>query len=426
MFSLLYLFLIFTSQVLAIPVVTIERSHEADGGFSIPIIHNYPKNKDPIDSLRHAYQRYGSIIEAPEERFGLAKRLEEQPRQKDQIQDQSTAIVSATPTNLDVEYWCPVKIGKNTLNLNFDTGSNSLWVFSSVTPADQRGTHNLYFPGISSLKKNGFTWGISYADDSKASGVVFMDTVQVGSATVTSQAIQAATAVTENFVKNSAVDGLFGLGYARLNSVSPERTETWFANAMKTLKSSVFTADLRPGAVGAYTFGYIDPSRYTGSITYQPLHRNSESKGWWIVDAIKGYKIGGEEFSDVEGSGGGAVLDTGTTLLLMSEKVVKNYYSKVPSSVYDIKRGGWVFPCSSTIPELQVPFGDAFAIISPKYMIHTTFTSQSKELLCFGSLQSLGETRSHLPYIYGDSFFKANYVIFDMKNSKVGFATKRS
>lgn len=75
-----------------------------------------------------------------------------------------------------------------------------------------------------------------------------MDTVQFGSVTVTSQAIQAATTVTENFVKNSAVDCLFGLDYAKYNSILPERTETWFANAMKTLKSGVFTADLRPGA----------------------------------------------------------------------------------------------------------------------------------------------------------------------------------
>ncbi|KAK6357673.1 Type I transmembrane sorting receptor [Orbilia javanica] len=422
--------LLFVLSFLAIQIIAVPLSAsgeppglDIDGGFSIPIIHRPLENKDPLSALHRAYQRYGVGTGAPKELTGLLERLELSPRKSNHKRDGSTGIVSAEPTHLDVEYLCPVKIGKNTLNLNFDTGSNALWVFSSVTPANQRGSHSIYVPGITSVKRNNYFWAISYADDSKASGVVFMDTVQVGSVTVTSQAVQAATAVSKNFVENSDVDGLLGLGYTKFNSISPERTETWFANAMKTLKSGVFTADLRPSAIGAYTFGYIDPSRYTGSITYQPLHSTSASKGWWIVDATKGYKIGNDKFTDVEGSQNGAVLDTGTTFLLMSEKVVKNYYSKIRGSKYDSGHGGWVFPCSSAIPILQVPFGDAFASIPPKYMIHTTVGSQKS--LCFGSLQSLGSTRKHLPYIYGDSFFKANYVVFDMKNGKAGFAKKR-
>ncbi|KAK6535885.1 Type I transmembrane sorting receptor [Arthrobotrys megalospora] len=414
---------IFTSRILAAPLSIPEGSQTSDGGFSVPIVHNYSEKRDPFYALYHAYQRYGHGMAMPGELLEFSKHLEVKPLNKNHRRADA-ASVSSTPTGLDVEYWSPVKIGKNRLNLNFDTGSNALWVFSSVTPANQRGSHNLYFPGITSLKKNGYSWGITYADNSKASGVVFMDTVQVGSATVTSQAVQAATAVSENFVKNSAIDGLFGLGYAKVNNVSPERSGTWFANAMKTLKSGVFTADLRPGAVGAYTFGYIDPSKYSGSITYQPLHSNAASKGWWLVDASKGYKIGNEQFSDNSGSNNGAVLDTGTTLLLMSDEVTKNYYSKVTGSQYAPSRGGWVYPCASSLPDLQVPFGSAFAKIPSKYMTHTTLDSKNE--LCFGSLQSLGTTNSHLPYIYGDIFFKANYAIFDMKNGKVGFATKKN
>ncbi|KAF3940870.1 Penicillopepsin [Dactylella cylindrospora] len=357
----------------------------------------------------------------PKELSAFARRIEVSPESENQRRQ--TAVVPARPTEKDVEYWCPVKVGGNTLNLNFDTGSNTLWVFSSVTPVQQRGSHRLYYPSRSSTFNSGQNWSVSYADGSKASGVVFTDSVQVGAATVTKQAVQAATAVSDKFTKNPIIDGFLGLGYAKVNSVSPTRSGTWFANMMPKLRSGIFTVDLRAGAVGAYTFGYVDSSRYTGSITYQNLHSRAASKGWWMVDATKGYKIGSVQFSDATGSMNGAVLDTGTTLLLMSDEVVRRYYSKVAASQYAQNRGGWIYPCKEKLPDLYVPFGGSFAKIPGKYMTYTTL--DSKGATCFGSLQTLGGSNAKLPYIYGDIFFKANYVIFDMKNGKVGFANKR-
>ncbi|EPS36483.1 hypothetical protein H072_10035 [Dactylellina haptotyla CBS 200.50] len=407
------------SYTLAVPVTLPEAQNE---GFTVPVVHTPNTKRDPLSAMYQAYQRYGDGIEMPAALLEFANNLQSDGKTHQKRQD--SASVAATPTSKDVEYWCPVQVGVNTLNLNFDTGSNALWVFSSVTPADQRGSHNLYTPNGRSLKKLGYTWSIGYADGSKAAGVVYMDKVQIGSATVTSQAVQAATSVSSKFVSKSGIDGLLGLGYSAFNNVSPQRSGTWFANAMSSLRSGVFTADLRPGAVGAYTFGFIDPERYTGSITYQALHSSALSKGWWLIDASKGYKVGTQQFTDTAGSSNGAVLDTGTTLLLMSDQVVKTYYSKVPSSQYVASRGGWVFPCSATLPDIQVPFGSSFATIPGKYMNYVALDSQN--VSCFGSLQSLGSQNTALPYIYGDIFFKANYVVFDMKNDKVGFATKKN
>lgn len=90
------------------------------------------------------------------------------------------------------------------------------WVFSDLTPSSQQGQHPLYnTTGKTQLL--GSTWNISYADGSYAGGLVYADQVVVGQATVTSQAVEAATSVSAVFVKDSR-DGLLGLAMSSLNT----------------------------------------------------------------------------------------------------------------------------------------------------------------------------------------------------------------
>ena len=55
-----------------------------------------------------------------------------------------SGTVAANPEQYDAEYLCPVTVGGNTLNLNFDTGSADLWVFSDKLPSSERGQHGIY------------------------------------------------------------------------------------------------------------------------------------------------------------------------------------------------------------------------------------------------------------------------------------------
>ena len=55
-----------------------------------------------------------------------------------------SGTVAANPEQYDAEYLCPVTVGGTTLNLNFDTGSADLWVFSDKLPTSQRGQHGIY------------------------------------------------------------------------------------------------------------------------------------------------------------------------------------------------------------------------------------------------------------------------------------------
>lgn len=91
----------------------------------------------------------------------------------------ATGTVAANPDQYDAEYLCPVTVGSTTLNLDFDTGSADLWVFSDKLPSSERGQHSIYKTGDGQIQ-SGSTWDISYGDGSGASGVVYADKVAIG------------------------------------------------------------------------------------------------------------------------------------------------------------------------------------------------------------------------------------------------------
>ena len=87
--------------------------------------------------------------------------------------------VTANPEQYDSEYLAPVSVGGTTLNLDFDTGSSDLWVFSSELPASERAGHSIYTVNSAKIE-SGETWNINYGDGSGARGNVYADTVVIG------------------------------------------------------------------------------------------------------------------------------------------------------------------------------------------------------------------------------------------------------
>lgn len=161
--------------------------------------------------------------------------------------------VEADPEQYDQAYICPVTVGANTLKLDFDTGSSDLWVFSTLTPSNEVGSHSVYDVSHGQ-KEDGETWNISYGDGSGASGVVYADQVVVGGVTATSQAVEAATSVSSEFVQDPS-DGLLGLAFSSINTVTPNKATTFFDTVLSTLNQALFTADLTSNGPGEYTFG---------------------------------------------------------------------------------------------------------------------------------------------------------------------------
>jgi hypothetical protein len=259
-------------------------------------------------------------------------------------------LVAATPESGDVEYLAPVTIGGQTLNLDFDSGSSDLWVFNTQLGAQSTSGHQVFDPTQSSTFQmiNGASFSISYGDGSGAAGNVGTDTVVIGGATVTSQAVELATAVSQSFVQDTSNNGLVGLAFSKLNTVQPQQQKTFFDNVMPSLAEPVFTADLRHDAVGAYEFGRIDTSKFTGEMAWIPVNT---TQGFWQF-ATSGFAVGdGQQQSTAAAQ---AIADTGTTLMLVSQEVADGYYSQVDGAVNDDQVGGFTIPCDADLPDLIV------------------------------------------------------------------------
>jgi len=325
----------------------------------------------------------------------------------------------ATPQPSDIEYLTPVSIGTppQTLNLDFDTGSSDLWVFSSETQADEVNGQTRYNISYSSTAKklDNYTWNIQYGDGSYSSGDVYKDTVTIGGLTFAEQAVESAIKVSAEFTSDSASDGIVGLGFNTINNVVPQPQNTFFDNIISSLDQPVFTVDLKHNAPGTYNFGYIDGGAFTGNLTLVPV---DNSQGFWSFNCT-GYSVGSQySFTQTTLPG---IADTGTTLLLLPQKVVTAYYGQVSGAEYSSSQAGYVFPCSASLPQFMMEIGDEVITIPGSYMLYAP-TSSSHEH-CFGGLQPDTDIGFS---IFGDVALKSAFVLFvGGKHPQLGWALKK-
>jgi Eukaryotic aspartyl protease len=80
-------------------------------------------------------------------------------------------------------------------------------------------------------------------------------------------------------------------------------------------------------------------------------------------------------------------------------------------------QGGYIFPCSATLPDLTLGIDDYLAVVPGEYINYSQRGSE-----CFGGVQSNDGGDVSL---YGDIFLKSQFVIYDASNPpRLGFAAK--
>jgi hypothetical protein len=260
----------------------------------------------------------------------------------------------------------------------------------------------------------GATWKISYGDSSSASGTVGTDNVTIGGLTITGQAIELASKMSTQFVQGTG-DGLLGLAWGNINTVTPEQVHTPVENMISEAAipktAELFTANLgswrdtdEPDkGISFYTFGYIDQDVVKASgqeISWTPV---DHSQGFWMFESTSATVNG----KTVAQTGNTAIADTGTTLALVSDATCKAIYDAIPGSKYDSTNQGYVYPANTTVDQLPV----VTLAVGAKQ-----FTVQKEDLgfadagngMIYGGIQSRGTMTFD---ILGDTFLKGIYAV---------------
>ncbi|KAF9207289.1 hypothetical protein BGZ49_000771 [Haplosporangium sp. Z 27] len=327
----------------------------------------------------------------------------------------STGKVPLTNVHPDVEYYGSVSVGSpaQVVKLDFDTGSSDIWFPSSTCTTSACKKHTRFNSSKSSTyKKDGRSWQISYGDGSSASGILGSDIVNVGGVSVR-QTIGLATAESSQF-GSSPEDGLFGLGFDTIESVSGVKTfmdNAIAAGAVAKPVVSVFLPSVRRngGVGGEYLFGGIDSTKYTGSLTYVPVTQ----KGYWQIHVSDASYNGASLGQSSEG-----IIDTGTTLIIVGDAAAQAIHKKISGSVND-PNNGWLVPCSLKTNTGNIGFklgGKTFNVPLADLAFEDVGDGSGN---CVSGVQG-GQDGL---WILGDVFIKNNYCVFSQTSSpSIGIA----
>lgn len=111
------------------------------------------------------------------------------------------------------------------------------------------------------------------------------------------------------------------------------------------------------------------------------------------------------------------IVDTGTTLIYADDSIVNAYYAKVSGAQNSQNDGGWIFPCSATLPNFTLVIGGYKAVVPGKYINY----APNGDGTCFGGIQSDDSIGFA---IYGDIFIKSQFIVFDQSTPRLGFAAQ--
>ncbi|KAI6151261.1 aspartic peptidase domain-containing protein [Pisolithus tinctorius] len=289
--------------------------------------------------------------------------------------------------------------------VDFDTGSADLVLPSSSCDSTCNG-HTLYNPNTSSTAASlGQTFMLSYGDGSSVQGEQYTDTVVIAGYTATNQTFGAATQYSSNLQSPTfPADGLMGMGFKSLSIYGANPViQTLIDN--NVISDPVFSVKLASSG-SELRLGGINSDLYSGSLTYTPVTQ----QGFWQFDGDAISANGNATLSSFT-----AIIDTGTTLILGDLDTIGPFYASLNAT--DLGNGFYTLDCDS-MPSISITIGGTtFSLSSTTFNLGTYPTGSSQCVGAFTATGSLGNT-----LILGDAFLRNVYTVFDMGQSRIGFA----
>lgn len=333
---------------------------------------------------------------------------------EEKITEDSTSVKVVLDNTNDISYTGEMSLGTPPQNFNmvFDTGSSNLWVPSSKCSTATCIAKNQYDASKSdSSEKTTGTFSIQYGTGS-VSCDVFSDVLTLGGLKTKVSAGEA-TIMASFFGNVPQMDGIFGLAYQRIasNNIEPPMAALKKAGLIK--KNIVGFSMTKDQAEGSFmTIGDIDQSLMTDKSKKLFWHEVSNKMYWDVsITSSSWSNIKGGKFMHGFGSGGKAVVDSGTSLMSLSPDLFTYLTGLSPNGNLD-----GVYKCESAY---QI-FGEFCLWISE---IQYCIPKEDLWIKVGNGDCQFGVGIGNIPgysMILGDTFMRQYYTIFDMDQNRVG------
>ncbi|CAK7228900.1 hypothetical protein SEUCBS140593_007065 [Sporothrix eucalyptigena] len=333
-----------------------------------------------------------------------------------------SVVSAATPTasnavgidqdGTDFSYFIQAEFGsaKTPLLMLLDTGAGTTWVMGTDCASTACTMHNSFGPTDSkTLQTSDETFSIAYGSGTVA-GNLASDTVTITSDLSMTMSFGIANTTSDDFT-HFPFDGILGL------SLSEGVTDNFWktVKAAKILSQNIFGVALWRDAnggsnTGEIIFGTTDSAKYTGSLSYTSV--NSGAGGdWAIAMDDMGYNGGKAGVT-----GRLAYIDTGTTYVFGPAADVAALHAQIPGA--ESSDGGvtYTVPCTSDQPLTVYFSGVAYSISSLDWLSPATTDGGN----CTSNIY--GHAVVTNAWLLGDLFIKNVYAVFDVDQSRIGFA----
>uniref|UniRef100_A0A183CAH8 Peptidase A1 domain-containing protein n=1 Tax=Globodera pallida TaxID=36090 RepID=A0A183CAH8_GLOPA len=375
-----------------------------------------------MDTLRTRLAAAGSLEQYLKQLHEASRQRWERMFSSSKLPKDSTAIdADARVGNLvlhnymDAQYYGDISIGSppQIFTVIFDTGSADLWVPSKKCSINGKACslrHKYDSSKSSSYQPDGRRLFLEYGT-AAMDGFVSKDSVCVSNICVQQQEFAEATWK----LSSANFDGILGMAFAEIS----ENLTTVFDNMVTQHKVQepvfAFWLNRNPASKlgGEMTIGGTDQRHFVAPINYTPVTR----KAYW---QFKMDSISGSQGKIVCQNGCQAIADTGAAQIAGPRdqvKEIQKYIGVIP----DIN-GGVTVPCEKipTLPDISFNIGGKAYILKGKdYVLTVTIEGKT---ICHSGFVGINLPGLANRWILGDVFIGRYYTVFDVGQSRIGFA----
>ncbi|KAG5339928.1 ASPP protease, partial [Acromyrmex charruanus] len=324
----------------------------------------------------------------------------------------STRVVREHLFNDDnISYYGFITIGTppQKFKILIDTGSSDFWIAFSNCDLYNAAcwAHNRYeYEKSSTYVENDTLFNISY-NSGTVSGYLSMDVVNIAGLNIQNQTFGEAISQLGTALFYAKFDGILGMGYPE--GVVAKGMIPVFNNMIKQgLVNSVSEF------AGELILGGSDSNHYLGELTYV----NVTHKGYWQITMDK-IQIGHSSLSN----SCEAIVDTGTTMLIGPRLDIEIINELIGATYINDEI---IVDCNRTHYLPNISFfigGKSFEVTHTDYIYVGTKNGTTK---CMSAFESLNFDDEESIWILGSVFIHRYFIEFDMKNDRIGFASKKN